>query len=218
MARHARAKASYVLMSPRKVRLVLDLVRGKYCDDAVAILRATPNRAARVVEKLVRSATANAENNMGISRDGLKVAGGFADPGPSLKRIQPRAMGRAFRILRRTSHITLIVEETEPKPAARKLVRTVTKADARTRRGRAEEPAKAEKPKPAKKKATAREAAPAAAPEEKKPTVVEQEAALVQEQTAAVEPGGQAAPETVADGPQAAEESAGGANQEKGGQ
>jgi len=140
MARQTRAKASYVLMSPRKVRLVLELVRDKYVDDAVAILRGTPNRAARVLEKLVHSATANAENNMGLSRDGLKVSGGFADSGPTLKRIHPRAMGRAFRIIKRTSHITVIVEEAEVRQA-RRLARTVTKADSlRGRKPKAEKP------------------------------------------------------------------------------
>ncbi|MCC6485499.1 MAG: 50S ribosomal protein L22 [Armatimonadetes bacterium] len=133
MAKQTRARASYVLMSPRKVRLVLDLVRGKYVDEAVAILRGTPNRAARVVEKLVHSATANAENNMGLHRDGLKVGGCFADGGPTLKRIQPRAMGRAYRIIKRTSHVTVIVEEAEVR-RARRLARTVTKADAASRR------------------------------------------------------------------------------------
>lgn len=128
-------------MSPRKVRLVLDLVRGKYVDDAVAILRGTPNRAARVVEKLVRSASANAENNMGLHRDGLKVGGCFADGGPTLKRIQPRAMGRAYRVIKRTSHVTVIVEEAEVRQA-RRLARTVTKSDStRRRRSRAAEQA-----------------------------------------------------------------------------
>lgn len=130
-------------MSPRKVRLVLDLVRGKYVDDAVAILDAVPNRAARVVSKLVQSASANAENNHQASRDSLKVGGAFADPGPTLKRIQPRAMGRAYRIIKRTSHITVIIDEAEPKPAARRLARTVTRADARGRKGQKTEEAPA---------------------------------------------------------------------------
>lgn len=146
MARQTRARASNVLMSPRKVRLVLDLVRGKYVDEAVAVLGAVPNRAARVVEKVVQSAAANGENNLGISRDSLVVAGAFADGGPTLKRIQPRAMGRAYRILKRTSHVTVILEEAEPKVTVRKLAKTVTRADAvapkKTRASKAEKPEK----------------------------------------------------------------------------
>lgn len=144
MARVARARASYVLMSPRKVRLVLDLVRGKYVSDAVAILRATPNRAARVVEKLVLSASANAENNLQIPREALRVKGAFADQGPTLKRIQPRAMGRAYQILKRSSHVTVMLEESELRASRHKLARTVGKADAKARGARkdAKAPAK----------------------------------------------------------------------------
>lgn len=138
MAIRTRAKATNVLMSPRKVRLVLDLIRGKHHDDAVALLRGVPNRAARVVEKLVRSAAANAENNLGISRDSIKIVGAFADGGPMMKRIQPRAQGRAYRILKRSSHVTVIVEEAEPK-VRKRIARVVTKSDAKRKgRGKAE--------------------------------------------------------------------------------
>ncbi len=176
MARLTRARASYVLMSPRKARLVLDLVRGRYVDDAVAILKAVPNRAARVVEKLVNSAAANAEANLHISRDSLKVKGAFADQGPSLKRFQPRAMGRAYRILKRTSHITVIVEEAEPRPSARRLAHTVTRAEAKARRKRGEEQAE---PKQRGRRAKAKEEAVQAAPQ------VEEPAAAAEEQPAA---------------------------------
>lgn len=138
-------------MSPRKVRLVLDLVRGKYVDEAVAVLGAVPNRAARVVEKVVQSAAANGENNLGISRDSLVVAGAFADGGPTLKRIQPRAMGRAYRILKRTSHVTVILEEAEPKVTVRKLAKTVTKTHTVVpKKTRAAKAGKTEKPEKAK--------------------------------------------------------------------
>lgn len=135
MAIRTRAKATNVLMSPRKVRLVLDLIRDKYHDEAIAILKGIPNRAARVVEKLVKSAAANAENNLGITRDSIKIIGAFADGGPMMKRIQPRAQGRAYRILKRSSHVTVIVEEAAPQ-IKRKIARTVTKADMRAKRGR----------------------------------------------------------------------------------
>lgn len=177
MARLTRARASYVLMSPRKARLVLDLVRGRYVDDAVAILKAVPNRAARVVEKLVNSAAANAEANLHISRDSLKVKGAFADQGPSLKRFQPRAMGRAYRILKRTSHITVIVEEAEPRPSVKRLAHTVTKAEARGRRKRGEEEAQS-----GQKRGRARKQAEQAAPQ------VEEATAPAEEQPVAEAP------------------------------
>lgn len=187
MARQTRAKATYILMSPRKVRLVIDLVRGKYIDDAVAILKATPNRAARVVKKLVDSAAANAENNHQLSRDSLKVKGGFADSGPSLKRINPRAQGRAYRILKRMSHVTVVVEESEHKPAAKRLARTVTKADVRSGRGNKVDVTASPKgkaaPKPAKQKEAKAEKPAAAVVEEQK--TIPEESAL--EQTAATE-------------------------------
>ena len=109
----ARAVARYVRVAPRKARLVVDLIRGKSIDDARAILRFSPRAAAEVVEKVLNSAVANAERNLHVKADDLIVASTFVDEGPTLKRIQPRAMGRAFRINKRTSHITVVVKQRE---------------------------------------------------------------------------------------------------------
>lgn len=109
----ARAVARYVRVAPRKARLVVDLIRGKSIDDARAILRFSPRAAAEIVEKVLNSAVANAERNLHVKADDLVVGSTFVDEGPTLKRIQPRAMGRAFRINKRTSHITVIVNQRE---------------------------------------------------------------------------------------------------------
>jgi large subunit ribosomal protein L22 len=100
-------------VSPRKARLVVDLIRGKSVDEARTILRFSPRAASEIVEKTLNSAVANAEKNLKIKPDDLVVATTFVDEGPTLKRIQPRAMGRAFRINKRTSHITVIVKQRE---------------------------------------------------------------------------------------------------------
>jgi large subunit ribosomal protein L22 len=109
----AKAVARYVRVSPRKARLVVDLIRGKGIDDARAILKFSPRAAAEVVEKVLNSAVANAERNLHVKSDDLIVGSTFVDEGPTLKRIQPRAMGRAFRINKRTSHITVVVKQRE---------------------------------------------------------------------------------------------------------
>ena len=109
----ARAVARYVRMSPRKARAVVDLIRGKSVMDAQAILKFTPRAAAEVVEKVLDSAVANAERNLHVKRDDLVVSSTYVDEGPTLKRIRPRAQGRAFRINERTSHITVIVKQRE---------------------------------------------------------------------------------------------------------
>ena len=109
----AKAVARYVRVSPRKARLVVDLIRGKSIDDARAILRFSPRAAAEIVEKVLNSAVANAEKNLHVKADDLFVGSTFVDEGPTLKRIQPRAMGRAFRINKRTSHITVVVRQRE---------------------------------------------------------------------------------------------------------
>jgi large subunit ribosomal protein L22 len=109
----ARAVARYVRVSPRKARLVVDLIRGKKIDDARAILKFSPRAAAEIVEKVLNSAVANAERNLHLASDDLIVGSTFVDEGPTLKRIRPRAMGRAFRINKRTSHITVIVKQRE---------------------------------------------------------------------------------------------------------
>ncbi len=105
------ATAKYVRISPRKVRLVTDLIVGRPVEEAAAILRFMPNAAARDVAKVLRSATANAENNFNLTADELHVESAIANEGPTLKRIRPRAQGRAFQILKRTSHITVSVAD-----------------------------------------------------------------------------------------------------------
>lgn len=107
----ARAIAKYVRISPRKVNIVLKLIRGKDVKEALAILKYTPKAASQVVAKVINSAVANAENNHEMNPDNLYVAETYADQGPTLKRYQPHAQGRAFRILKRTSHITVVVKE-----------------------------------------------------------------------------------------------------------
>ena len=105
------ARARYVRISPRKVRLVVDLVRGKKVEDAINILNFTQKRAAKTVYKLLKSAVANAETKGDIDVDNLFVKLIFVGQGPTLKRFMPRAMGRATPILKRTSHITVVLDE-----------------------------------------------------------------------------------------------------------
>ena len=108
--RRPKAVAKHVRISPYKVRIVLDIIRGKGYREAVAILENTPKSASEPVKKVLMSAAANAEHNLGLSRDNLFVAACYADQGPTLKRVMPRAQGRAFRILKRTSHITVVLD------------------------------------------------------------------------------------------------------------
>ncbi|GAA4547947.1 50S ribosomal protein L22 [Pseudonocardia xishanensis] len=112
----ALAKARFVRMSPTKCRRVVDLVRGLPVNEALAILRYSPQAAAEPVAKVVASAAANAENNFDMDPETLVVAVAMVDEGPTLKRIRPRAQGRAYRIRKRTSHITI---EVESRPAAK---------------------------------------------------------------------------------------------------
>ena len=109
----AKAIAKYVRMSPRKARLVANLIKGKDIQEAEAILRYTPNKAAKVIQKVLLSATANAENNLELDRENLVVKSALIDQGPSIKRIKPRAQGRADRMVHRTSHVTVVVAERE---------------------------------------------------------------------------------------------------------
>lgn len=106
-----RAVLNYARISPRKVKIVLDLIKGKSIDEAYGILRYTPKAASELLLKLMKSAESNASNNNGLDRDNLYVAEAFANQGPSLKRVMPRAQGRAFRIKKRSSHITLVLKE-----------------------------------------------------------------------------------------------------------
>ena len=106
---HATAK--YIRISSRKVKVVIDLIRGKSVDEAEAILMYTPKAASEPTLKLLRSAIANAENNLDMDRETLYVAEVFADQGPTLRRYRPRSRGSASRIRKRTSHITIILDE-----------------------------------------------------------------------------------------------------------
>ncbi len=106
----ARATAKHVRVTPMKARRVVDLVRGKRVEDALNILRFAPQAASEPVAKVVASAAANAENNFGLNPDTLVISTAYVDEGATMKRFQPRAQGRAFRIRKRTSHITIEVE------------------------------------------------------------------------------------------------------------
>ena len=109
--RRPKAIAKYIRISPSKVHVVLDLIRGKGYAEAVAILKTTQKAASEPVLKCLNSAAANAEVNLGMNKEMLFVAECFADQGPTLKRMQPVSRGRGYRILKRTSHITVILDE-----------------------------------------------------------------------------------------------------------
>ena len=109
----ARAYLKNARIAPRKVQIVIDLIRNKPTNVAMAILKHTPKAACEPLEKLLKSAIANAENNHNMDKDNLYVAECFVCPGPIMKRIRPRAQGRAFRVLKRTSHVTLVLKEKE---------------------------------------------------------------------------------------------------------
>ncbi len=107
----ARAKLSYARISSRKVKIVIDMIRNKPVDVAMGILKNTPKAASELLIKLLASAVANAENNHNMDKNNLYIAEIYANQGPTLKRVRPRAQGRAFRIRKRTSHITIVVKE-----------------------------------------------------------------------------------------------------------
>ena len=107
------AKLSYARVSVQKACFVLDAIRGKDVETALAILEYNPRYASGLVKKLIESAAANAENNNGMNRDNLYVAECYANKGPTMKRIHPRAQGRAYRIEKRTSHISIVLDERE---------------------------------------------------------------------------------------------------------
>ena len=109
----ARAQVKYARISPRKVKIVCDLIRGKDVNTARAILLSTPKAASEIMVKLLKSAVSNAENNLGLDSSNLYVSETFANPGPILKRMQPVSKGRGYRIYKRTSHITIVVKERE---------------------------------------------------------------------------------------------------------
>jgi large subunit ribosomal protein L22 len=155
----AAAVARFVRVSPTKARRVIDLVRGKSVAEALDILRWAPQAASEPVAKVIASAAANAQNNNGLDPATLVVATVYADDGPTAKRIRPRAQGRAFRIRRRTSHITVVVESRPSKDARGSQSASATRA----RRAQA---SKAAGNAPA-KKAPAKKAAAAKAPAKK---------------------------------------------------
>lgn len=141
-----KAIARGVRVQPRKVRIVADRIRGKSARQVATLLQFHPSKAARILKKVIDSAVANAENNHGLDGDRLRIATVMVDEGPRIKRIQPRAMGRAYRIVKKTSHITVVVEEFEgtgrkpaggPKPRPRPTFDT---------KGKPKKKAKAEKP------------------------------------------------------------------------
>ena len=107
----AKAVLKYARISSRKVKIVADLIRGKQVDEALAIIKFTPKASSEVLEKLLKSAIANAENNHGMNRGNLIVSEIYANQGPTLKRIRPAAKGSAVRIRKRTSHITIKLRE-----------------------------------------------------------------------------------------------------------
>ena len=107
----AKAVAKNIRIAPRKVRVVIDLIRGKNVGEAFAILKYTPKVGTEVVEKVLKSAVANAENNLDLNVDNLYVSAVYVDQGPTMKRIHPRPRGQAFKILKRSSHVTVVVQE-----------------------------------------------------------------------------------------------------------
>ena len=107
----AKATLRYARISSRKVKIVADLIRGKKVDEALAIVKFTPKASSEIIEKLLKSAIANAENNHGMNRGNLIVSEIYANQGPTLKRIRPAAKGSAVRIRKRTSHITIVLKE-----------------------------------------------------------------------------------------------------------
>jgi large subunit ribosomal protein L22 len=109
----AKAILRNARIAPRKVQIVLDLIRGKDYEVALATVKHTPKAASEYLEKLLKSAAANAENNHNMDKNNLYVAECYVCPGPIMKRIMPRAQGRAYRILKRTSHITVVLKEKE---------------------------------------------------------------------------------------------------------
>ncbi len=112
-AMQAKATAKMIRVAPRKVRLLLDELRGKSVEDGLTLLRYSGKPSAEVVAKVLASAAANAENNYNMSPNDLRVVAAYAGPGPSLKRFKPRSRGRVSPILRRTSHITVVVGDRE---------------------------------------------------------------------------------------------------------
>ena len=111
IVKEANATLKYARISARKVKIVADLIRGKDVDEALAIVKFTPKASSEIIEKLLKSAIANAENNHEMKAENLYVAEIYANQGPTLKRIRPAAKGSAVRIRKRTSHIAIVLKE-----------------------------------------------------------------------------------------------------------
>lgn len=186
MQNYAKAEVNYVRISPRKVKIVIDLIRNKPVGEALAILKHTPKAASEVVEKLLLSAMANAENNHGMDVEKLYVAEIYSNAGPMLKRIRARAQGRAFRILKRTSHTTVILKEREDKNAVKAAEDTKAVEVAETVKEEAPKKASAKKTtsttkKTTAKKTTAKKADGEEAPKPKKPRAKKADTAKTEE-------------------------------------
>ena len=170
----ARAQARYVRVTPMKARRVIDLIRGMQAVDAQAVLRFAPQAASEPVGKVLASAIANAANNHGMDARELVVTEAFVDEGPTMKRIRPRAQGRAFRIRKRSSHITVVVGDgvavVKPMPSKKAISKAVADDAPEVKAPVKKAPAKkaAETKAPAAKKAPAKKAAEAKAPAAKK--------------------------------------------------
>jgi large subunit ribosomal protein L22 len=155
----ARAQARFVRVTPMKARRVVDLIRGLPATEAQAVLQFAQQAASEPVGKVLDSAIANARNNLNLDLSNLVVAQAYVDEGPTLKRFRPRAQGRAYRIRKRTSHITVVVEEltpTEPKLVAASAKASTSKAAAAKPAAAPAAPAKKAAAKPAAKKAAAK--------------------------------------------------------------
>lgn len=163
----ARAQARYVRVTPQKARRVVDLIRGIPAAQAQSVLRFAPQAVSEPIGKVLDSAIANATNNFNLNPDGLIVSAAFVDEGPTMKRIRPRAQGRAYRVRKRTSHITVIVatpDELTVKPTVKKKAATPTATDEASSAVPAKKaPAKKAAAATAAKKAPAKKAAAATA-------------------------------------------------------
>jgi large subunit ribosomal protein L22 len=189
----AVAKARFVRVSPTKARRVINLVRGKSVSEALDILRWAPQAASLPVAKVIASAAANAQNNDGLDPATLVVASVYADDGPTAKRIRPRAQGRAFRIRRRTSHITVVVESRPTKDARS----SQSASAARARRAQASKAASQKAPakKATAEKAPAKKATADKAPAQKAPAKKAAEKVTAEKATAEKAPAKKAAAE-----------------------
>ncbi len=171
----AAATARFVRITPMKARRVIDLIRGRAAGEALAVLQFAPQAASEQVRKVLASAVANAENNERLDRDDLVVTEAYVDEGPTLKRFRPRAQGRAFRIRKRTSHITVVVSAQPQEAPARKKAATTAKATKAAKATRKRVlPTRRRKAQPAPPKKAAKASKPAAATKATKAATIAQ--------------------------------------------